>query len=54
MQNVCILQPGTAIKEVPEEILTHISKNYPNAVYTAELLERAKQERAVEAEEEKV
>lgn len=53
MQNVCILQSGTAIKEVPGEILTYISKNYPNAVYTAELLERVKRELAAEVEEEK-
>lgn len=52
MRNVCIIQPGTDISEVPEEMLEYIAKKYPNAVYTAELLERAERERAAEVKEE--
>lgn len=45
MRNVCIVQNGTDISELPEGLLEYIAGKYPNEVYTEKLIERAERER---------
>ncbi len=43
-----VLQQGTPIAEIPEDLLKYVAGKYPHEILSAELLEKAEKERRSE------